>query len=257
MIKAETLMKLPRSFKDLCQVYPPSVEEVLKEGGIGLRYNAILTETYEELHDEYVKDDPEIPEDRIPTPYKYILVNSYASEMVKEMYCKAFEFFLHEPVTIVPELEVIIIGKDEEHLDPDVDLDNPRLIKEEDFFDFQNYIRDAMGAKPVTEIEDFSNEHPKLRRMKALARERDRVAAKQKANDGTGISFDTSLVALCCMGIGINPLNVGEIAYASVTPIVKMFQAREDFDADMHFIYAGADAKKVKPEYWVRDFTDE
>ena len=229
----------------------------MKDGGLGLRYSSVLTEKYEELHDQYVKDDPNIPEEMIPTPYKYVLVNSYANEEAKQIYCDAFEFFLHEPVTIVPELEVIIIGKDEEHLDPDVDLDDPRLLKEEDFFDFQNMIRDAMGMKQVTEVEDFSKEHPKLRRMKALARERDRVTAKQKAKDGTGISFETSLVALCCMGIGINPLNVGEIAYASVTPIVKMFQAREDFDTNMHFIYAGADAKKVKPEYWVRDFTDE
>lgn len=257
MIKAETLLKLPQDFKGICRVYPPTVTEVLQNDGEGLQYLGILSQTYEEIHDMFVKEDPNIPEEDIPNPYRFILINAYAQEELKEKYCKAFEFFLHEPVTIIPELEVIIIGCSEDTLDPDKDLDDPRLIEEDDFFDFQNKIRIAMGNKEVTEVEDFEHELPQIRRMKALGRERDRIAAKNRAKGQNGISFDTSLLALCCMGIGITPLNVGEIAYASVTPLIKMFQAREDFDNDMHFIFAGADAKKVKPEYWVRDFTDE
>lgn len=255
MIKAETLIKLPQRFNDLCKIYPPSVAEMLKDDNVGLRYSSILTEKYEHIHDEYVKEDPDMSEDDIPDPFTYILINSYVSKKVHDLYCKAFEFFLHEPVTIVPELKLIIIGKDEEHLDPDVDLENPRLLEREDYFDFQNAIRIAIGEEIVTEVEDFKNELPRIRRMKALGRERDRIAAKNKAKGENGINFDTTLLSLCCMGIGLNPLNVGEIAYASVVPIVKMFQARENYDVDMHFIYAGAEAKKVKPEYWVRDFT--
>jgi hypothetical protein len=56
--------------------------------------------------------------------------------------------------------------------------------------------------------------------MKAKARERDRVKARQGAKDG--ISIHTCLVAICCMGIGLTPLNIGEMSYAAIGPLMKM-----------------------------------
>jgi hypothetical protein len=53
-----------------------------------------------------------------------------------------------------------------------------------------------------------------------LARKRDAIKANQK-NKG-GITLSTSLVAICCMGIGITPLNIGEMSYAAVGPIMRV-----------------------------------
>jgi hypothetical protein len=64
------------------------------------------------------------------------------------------------------------------------------------------------------------NEDPRIARIKAKARERDRIKAKQGNKDG--ISLSTSLLAICCMGIGITPLNIGEMSYASIGPIMSM-----------------------------------
>jgi hypothetical protein len=49
---------------------------------------------------------------------------------------------------------------------------------------------------------------------------RDRIKAKQKGSNG--ISLSTCLVAICCMGVGISPLTIGEMSYASVGEIMKM-----------------------------------
>ena len=78
-----------------------------------------------------------------------------------------------------------------------------------------------MGDKPVKPPEPINpDEDPRIRRIKEKARERDRIKAKQ-GNKG-GISLDTCLTAICCMGIGITPLNIGEMSYAAIGPIMKM-----------------------------------
>ena len=66
-----------------------------------------------------------------------------------------------------------------------------------------------MGEKDATPPNP--NEHIKVKKMKAKARYRDRVKAKQE-----GITLGTSLAAICCMGIGINPLNIREISYCAI-----------------------------------------
>jgi hypothetical protein len=52
-------------------------------------------------------------------------------------------------------------------------------LEEQDFFDFQNMIREALGEKAVARPEpENPNEDPRITRIKAKARERDRIKAK-------------------------------------------------------------------------------
>ena len=64
------------------------------------------------------------------------------------------------------------------------------------------------------------DEDPRITEIKRKARERDKIKAKH--NNKNGISLSTCLVAICCMGIGLTPLNIGEMSYASIGPIMKM-----------------------------------
>jgi hypothetical protein len=113
-------------------------------------------------------------------------------------------------------------------------------------------VREACGDKPVAPPEpEDPNEDPRIRRIKERARERDRIKAKQTGKGG--ISLSTCLVAICCMGIGITPLNIGEMSYASVGEIMKVMQDKEKYDIDIRSLLAGADSKKVKPKYWIRN----
>ena len=66
------------------------------------------------------------------------------------------------------------------------------------------------------------NEHPKIKEMKRRARYRDKIKAKNAAKSKEGVSLFTVLVSICCMGIGITPLNIGEMSYAAIGPIMKM-----------------------------------
>jgi hypothetical protein len=95
------------------------------------------------------------------------------------------------------------------------------ILTEEEYFDFQNAIRESLGEKSIKPPEpEDPNENPVIARIKAKARERDRIKAKQSSKDG--ISLDTTLVAICCMNLGITPLTIGEMSYAAIGPIMSM-----------------------------------
>jgi hypothetical protein len=110
----------------------------------------------------------------------------------------------------------------------------------------------SFGAKKVEPPKALDpNENPKIAEIKRKARERDRIKAKQ--GNKNGLTLSTCMIAICCMGIGITPLNVGELSYASMAPIMDMMQEKEKYDIDIRSLLAGADSKKIKPKYWIRN----
>lgn len=243
MIDERVFLGYPIDFKDICQIYPPTVNDVCGNKDF-LIYQSLFTMTQEELEDAYVDGAGAT---NIPTPFQYLLMNYYQDETMREKIEDGFMKFVHEPVTIVPEIEMLLIGKSEDELDPDVDLENPRLLTEENFFDFQNAIRMVMGEKAAEPPDP--DEDPRVKRIKAKARYRERLKAKRQK----GPQFGTLLAAICCMGIGLSPLNIGEMSYACVHWLISMEQQREEYDIDIRALLAGADSKKVKPKYWIKN----
>ena len=248
MIDDKIFLSKPIKFKDICKIYPPTVAEVVENDDFN-SYQTLFTITQEELNKAYLQDESIL---QVPTPFQYLLMNYYQDEEVKEKIEEAFKFFVHEPVTIVPEIELLLIGKSESELNPDIDLENPRVLTEDNFFDFQNQIRLAIGSNPIKppEPEDI-NEDPRVRRWKMRIKEREEfLNVKQRKNSPT---FGTLLAAICCMGIGLNPLNIGEMSYACVHWLIAMYQQNEEYDVDIRALLAGADSKKVKPKYWIKN----
>ena len=127
MIDERILLGFPIDFKDICQIYPPTVNDVVGNKDFGI-YQSLFTMTQEELDKAFLQDERVT---QVPTPFKYLLINYYQDEVVREKIHEAFNQFIHEPVTIVPEIEMLLIGKSEDELDPDVDLEEPRLLTEE------------------------------------------------------------------------------------------------------------------------------
>lgn len=107
-----------------------------------------------------------------------------------------------------------------------------------------------MGEKKIAP--PVENEDPRIKKMKAKARYRDKIKAKR----GGGLSFSSILISICCMGLGINPLNIGEISYAAIPALMRYYQEKEKYETDIKSLLAGADSKKVKPIYWIRDIND-
>ena len=149
---------------------------------------------------------------------------------------------------------MIIVGNIEKVLQELESVDQLITIKEEEFFDFQNAIRECIGKKPVEPYN--KNEHPKIREMKRKARYRDKIKAKNAAKGKNGITLFTSLVSICCMGLGINPLNIGEMSYIAMESLLRKYQDKEKYQLDVDSLLAGADSKKIKPQYWIRNFEE-
>ena len=55
------------------------------------------------------------------------------------------------------------------------------------------------------------------------------------------------------MNMGLNPLNIGEISYASIDVLMTLYQQKEKYQTDIDSLMAGADPKKVHPKYWIRE----
>ena len=248
MIDERILLGFPIDFKDICQVYPPTVNDVVGNKDFGI-YQSLFTMTQEELDKAFLQDERI---NQAPTPFQYLLINYYQDEKVRDKIHEAFTFFIHEPVTIVPEIEMLLIGKSEDELDPNVDLEEPRLLTEENFFDFQNIVRKVMGMedekKPDPEEENLD---PRIKRYKMKIKQSEEILKKKKSKNAP--TLGTLLTAICCMGIGLNPLNIGEISYACVHWLIAMEQQKEEYDIDIRALLAGADSKKVKPKYWIRN----
>ena len=249
MLNPTILIGEPLNYKGKINIYPPTVKQVVTNPSFGVFYK-ILTMTQEDIRDE-VKE--RLAEGEVaPTPFEYLILNCQYINGFSAVLRNAFQFFCKTDIGFLFEEKKIIIGNVEELVQTITDVNEIKYLTEEDFFDLQNLVREACGDKPVTPPEpEDPNEDPRIRRIKERARERDRIKAKQTGKGG--ISLSTCLVAICCMGIGITPLNIGEMSYASVGEIMKVMQDKEKYDIDIRSLLAGADSKKVKPKYWIRN----
>ena len=243
MINDKIFLGYPIPFKDICHIYPPKVKDIVGNDE-AVQWQALFTMSQEELDDAYRNEDKTVI---TPNPFTYLLLMYHTEKDKRPLVLNGFKQLLHEPVTIIPEMEIIVIGVEEENLDPDVHLVEPRLLDTENYFDFQNLVRDAMGLNRVEPPDP--NEDPRVARIKAKSRYREKVKAKKNL----GPKFGTLLAAICCMGIGLNPLNIGEMSYADVVWLIEMYQQKEAYEIDIRSLLAGADSKKVKPKYWIKN----
>ena len=242
----------PVEFKPGIKIYPPKVREVIVCQDYGI-YNQILTYTQEDIEDEFL--EAKTPLEVYPTPLEFLLNNAYHHKQYEEKAKAAFKFFIHEEVTFLYEQKVIVVGNIEEVLKNVQTIDELVMIKEEEYFDFQNAIRACLGRKAAEKPQVDLN--PKIAEIKRKARRAERLRAKQAAKGkGDGISLYTILVSICCMGLGITPLNIGEMSYVAIEAILRKYQEKEKYQLDIESLLAGADSKKIKPKYWIRNFEE-
>ena len=252
MSNALAFMGLPQNFKNKFMIYPATIADVVANENFAV-YKHIFTVTTDDIRDR-LQGESENTE--VPTPFELLLINCYHDKEFYETAQEAFKFFTHTSFTAMFEQKVIIVGELDKVVSEIESIEELILLTEEDYFDFQNAIRKSLGDKPEKPPEpDDPDEHPEIKRIKALARHRERVKAKQSAKNG--ISLETTLTAICCMGIGLTPLNIGEMSYAAIGPIMNMMQEKEKYDVDIRSLLAGADSKKIKPKYWIRNIDKE
>lgn len=250
MNKEKFFLNIPVNFKPGIFIYPPTVKDVVADNNYGI-YVKMLTYSQEEIEDLFVEENSDVTD--FPSPFEFLLNNCYHSKEYREVCKKAFEFFLHTPVEFLCEQKVILIGELTSLIQQIESLDELLLITEEEFFSFQNLIREATAHKKLDPPN--LNEHPKVKAMKAKARYRDRVKAKQQAKNGS--TLFTTLASFCCMGLGLSPLNIGEMSYVAFEAILAQYQAKEKYEIDIDSLLAGADSKKIHPKYWIRNLEED
>jgi hypothetical protein len=75
----------------------------------------------------------------------------------------------------------------------------------------------ATGHKEIERpVED---EDPRVKAIKAKARYRDKLKAKQNAKKG--LKLFSIMTSICCMGLGLTPLNIGEMSYVAMEAILS------------------------------------
>ena len=239
----------PVEFKKGVFIYPPTLKEVITNRYFGA-YCQVLTYSQEEIEDIYTKEKKDFQQ--LLTPIEFLLNNCYNDKNYFAICKKAFEFFLHQPVDFLYDKKIIVIGSLEEVLTGITSIDQLVMISEEEFFDFQNLIRMAVGQKAIERPRE--DEDPRVKAIKARARYRDKLKAKQ--NSKKGLSLFSTMASICCMGIGLTPLNIGEMSYVAMNAILNQYQAKEKYEIDIDSLLAGADSKKIKPQYWIRNLED-
>ena len=249
MIDPAIFICAPAQFQNVCKIYPPTVADVIGNPNFP-SYLKLLTISQEELEESSKGNEKPL------TPLEFLLSCSYYSLEFREKAIDAFQLFTKKEVTFLFDEKALVVGDLKEGVLRAKNLKDLPILDEKNYFEFQNMIRKSMGQPMQKEPPPFDpTEDPRVRKMKQKMRERDRLKAKQ-AQEGKkqgGISMSTTLVAICCMGIGITPLNIGELSYASIEPIMNMMQEKEKYDIDIRSLLAGADSKKIKPKYWIRN----
>lgn len=239
---------MPRPFKNICQIYPPNIKEVLETDLFGL-YSKLLTTSNYDLMEPYIEKDQPIPNDLL-TPFEYLMNLTYNSAEVMILARQAIHFFTHENCYILPEQKQIIFLNMDEEASEIKSIEDLRILKEEDYFDFQNAIRDAIGDP--SEQAPNPKENPRITLMKAKARWRDNIKKRKSG----GLNLGSLLASICCMNLGINPLNIGELSYAAIATLVQFYQNKEEYELNVQSLLAGADSKKIELKHWMRNIED-
>ena len=68
---------MPRPFKNICTIYPPTVKEVMETDLFAL-YDKLLTTSNYDLMETYLEKDEPIPNDLL-TPFEYLMNLTYNS----------------------------------------------------------------------------------------------------------------------------------------------------------------------------------
>lgn len=153
----------------------------------------------------------------------------------------AFFTFLREKVQVLSDLKLISVGNG---------LDR-RIIDRDTFYDFQDILRVQNRIAIVDRPPE--NETAMQKKFRLRREEVERAKRKQKSKDAEAASMHDLISSMCCLGIGVTLQNVGDLSIYSFHELLDRAQAKESYETDIKMLLAGADSKKVKPKYWIKN----
>ena len=233
IIKEQAYSGYPSMLKDVCEVYPSMMRDLLKNSAQFSGRVNLLT-----LNEEGVaklikqKTGKDVPLEKINV-FDYLLYQAENSEsFFLELY-EALSTFIKEDIYILPSYHQIVIGPPEEK----------RLITKENFSDFQTILR-LQNRREVPEPPP-ENEDEYDRRLRLLKAQREAVKRKQQQKEGNKQELADLLEIAEVFGV-----NTMEKSVYAFYGLVHRYQMREKWDQDIAMLCAGADSSKIKTKYW-------
>jgi hypothetical protein len=247
-IFAQAYMGLPSLLESVpCLVHPLSMKEVcvMGESRYGQYLRILLTDVDEIVaqHEDDKDNEAGIKKIKDWSNLEYLCNKAKINQPFFIDLQQALLTFLREKVTILLDEHEIIVG----------DIYDRKIISAATFCDFQNILR-LQNNRPIKLSEqEKEKESATARKFRLLREKREAVKAKQAAKDGNLLSLTTYMSVLCTYGIGITPLNVGELSVVSFYCLLNMKQEKTKYELDISQLLAGASPKKVKPVTWIKE----
>lgn len=248
----------PFPFKNITMIYPPTIKDLAGDP-LGFVYAKVLTISQEEIWDsmnnkkEQDENDPFFRwtrPDEYNTPLEELVMQANSNAEMKALIMSAFKFFTKEDVIFLASNDGIVFIKDIENITDPKDI---RILTNENYHEFQNAIRQCIG-RPTVPPPDL-NEPKKVSEFKAKSRRRERVKS-EKSKDSAGVSFIDTITSICCMNLGLSPLNIDKLSYAASQLLVDKYRRKEEYQNNISYIAGGADPKKMNIKYWIGDVED-
>lgn len=242
--KESLLLGAPYKIKDVCKVYQLTVNEIFREDEELAEkyyyYINLLTMEEEDMIEALEKKGFSIKDIGGKSVFEYLIDSASYDKTFLLDFKKALSTFIKEEILISFDNHMIIVG----------DPLKRKIIKEKEFAEIGTALR--LFNKMRIKEPPPPDETPMQKRFRLKKEMRERVKEKQKSNDKDAPEFSDIMSSICTMNVGINLLNIGEYTIYQIKDQLERAQVNEKYHTELDMLMAGADSKKIKPEYYVR-----
>ena len=241
------LLGAPYKLNNICKIYQLTIDEIfLADDALGLdkyyQYVNLLTLEQQDIIEISKKKGVFTEELENCSVFDYIMFSAQLDNNFFLDLKTALSTFIKEEILISPKTKMIIVGNPKDR----------RIIGEKEFEEIGEALRlfNKMRVKdPIPE-----NETPMQKRFRLKREMRERVKEQQqkKQAEENSADFADILSSVCCMNVGINLLDLKKYTIYQIKTQLERGRAREQYYTELDMLMAGADSKKIKPEYYVR-----
>lgn len=222
-------------FKDICLVYPPT-QGTIADIGLATFYNYIGVQTIDKSE---LFEDAEEGNEII-----YLMATAQLNEDFLRIVKDAFRFFTKEEIVLIPELSGIQFG----------DLKEGRILLQEDFLLFQEYIK-SVCALNIGETKSVGKDSAHVRRIKERIKRGQALVAKAKAKQGK-TEDELDLIDLVSSYLAkateVDIKTIWDMPYYMFQIQFRRMQMIEEYDINLKASLAGAKIPKEKMKHWIK-----
>lgn len=249
-IKEKAFMGYPALFGDkegdICLIQPLTIGDKVRLGEKYQFYLSLITMSKEDIEDLLIKKMGTEANDLASiTPFEYLMINADANETFLLDLKTAFNTFIRDKVFIIPKAQEVRVG----------DLSQGRKLTKENFPDFQKIIRIQNHLDMPEEIPENENQMQKKFRLRR--KQLKKAKAKQNSKSKDAPTFFDLMSSMCVMQIGVTWENISKMPVYTFYELLSRSQSKEKYEADVQALLAGADSKKIKLKYWIRNNSND